>query len=327
MKVSIPSIAGLSLVAGVFLAGSVHAVVIDYVPVGNPGNPDDVTGNGAVGYGYQIGEYEVTNAQYAEFLNAVAQTDTYGLFNPSMSDNSSGGITRSGVSGSYSYAVKANMGNKPVNFVSWYDAARFTNWLHNSQPVGLQTLSTTEGGAYTLSGNSGLISKESSATVWIPTENEWYKAAYYDPTAAETGNYWLYPTQSDSVPTVGLADLDGDISNPGANVANYSFGADWNGLDGHVTSVGSTGSDSHYGTFDQAGNVWEWNDAIIGSNRGMRGGSSTDGDFTLDSYARLVLSPSDEFANVGFRIATVPEPGVTVLVALASVLLRRRRRG
>jgi sulfatase modifying factor 1 len=322
MKTLISPIAMLALAAGGLPLGPAHAVVIDYVPVGNSGNAPDFTGYGAVPYDYQIGKYEVTNTQYAEFLNAVARTDTYGLYNASM------GITQSGVSGSFIYTVQTNMGNKPVNYVSWYDSARFANWLHNSQPSGLQTLSTTESGAYTLMGNSGLITKESTATVWIPTEDEWYKAAYHDPTAAGTGSYWMYPTQSDDFPIVATAGVNGDISNPGPNVANYYLGV------GSVTTVGSALSDSYYGTFDQGGNVFEWNDAIIdpaisGASRGLRGGSF---DENVPFVAFLSASmrsngvPFGESVNVGFRVASVPEPGVTVLAALASGLLLRRRR-
>jgi formylglycine-generating enzyme required for sulfatase activity len=322
-------IAVLAFAAGVFSISSLHAVVIDFVLVGNPGNPADSTGYGAVAYDYKISTHEVTNAQYAEFLNAVAQTDTHGLYSDSMGSSPRNGIVRSGVSGSYSYTVKTDMGNKPVNFVSWYDAARFANWLHNSQPTGLQTLSTTEGGAYTLTGNTGLITKESTATVWIPTENEWYKAAYYDPTASGTGNYWLYPTRSDSAPTVGTAGVNGDISNPGSNVVNYGFGADWNNLDGNVTTVGSALSGSYYGTFDQGGNLWEWNDAIIGPMRGLRGGAFVSGSNFLAATHRpdALLAPQDDSNQVGFRVASVPEPSVTVLGLLASGLLLRRRRG
>jgi formylglycine-generating enzyme required for sulfatase activity len=232
------------------------------------------------------------------------------------------------VSGSYTYTVKLDMGNKPVNFVNWYDAARFTNWLHNSQPTGLQTTLTTEGGAYTLSGNTGLITKNSTATVWLPSENEWYKAAYYDPTAAGTGNYWLYPTQSDSQPTVGTAGVNGDISNPGTNVANHDDGADWNSVNGNVTTVGSAGSYSYYGTFDQGGNVWEWNDAILAFSRqrGVRGGSFLSNEDRLRASYRSSGGPSGGLNVIGFRVATVPEPSVTVLAVLASGLLLRRRR-
>ena len=158
------------------------------------------------------------------------------------------------------------MGNKPVNFVSFFDSMRFVNWLENGQPTGG---SGTESGVYTI-GNGLNETRAPGATFFIPSEDEWYKAAYHQPAVqgGDTDDYWLYPTASNSVPTVATANSVGDINNPGANVANYGSGADWNGQDGNVTTVGSAGplSASFYGTFDQGGNVREWNEAVIGSS-------------------------------------------------------------
>jgi formylglycine-generating enzyme required for sulfatase activity len=150
------------------LLSAAHALTIDTVTVGNPGNPNDpsdgdsgtpgVQNYGGVSYTYNIGKYEVTLNQYREFLAAVAVTDTYGLYNASMgTDLNSRGITQTGSPGSYAYAVIGD-GNRPVTYVSWYDTARFSNWLSNGQPTGLQTVGTTETGSYTLTGNTGLIS-------------------------------------------------------------------------------------------------------------------------------------------------------------------------
>jgi MYXO-CTERM domain-containing protein len=222
------------------------------------------------------------------------------------------------------------MGDKPVNFVSWYDAARFTNWMHNGQGGG-----DTETGAYTLSGNTGIITKNPGATVYLPSEAEWYKAAYYDPTAGAGGgdNYWAYATRSDTVPTVGTANSTGVISNPGANVANYALGADWNGQAGNLTTVGSALAVNYFGTADQAGNVYEWTDAVLRSSRVLRGGSWAFNSTYLPATNSISSSPSNEFNYVGFRVASVvasvpvPEPG-TFLPAAALVvgaLLRRRR--
>ena len=86
---------------------------------------------------YRIGLFEVTNDQYAEFMNATAASDPNGLFNTSMMfDNTYGGIDRSGSDGSFTYAAKTGFENKPVVYVSWYDTLRFSNWLHNGQPTG-----------------------------------------------------------------------------------------------------------------------------------------------------------------------------------------------
>ena len=147
-------------VAVLLTSGVLQAeVTIETVPVGNVGNTADAavmtndrtTGYGAVSYAYNIGKYEVTNAQYCGFLSAVAQDDTHNLYNEEMGTDVRGGIVRGGTPGQYTYACKADMGNKPVNVVSWLDAARFTNWLHNGQPVDAQGPATTEDGAYDLS--------------------------------------------------------------------------------------------------------------------------------------------------------------------------------
>ena len=113
------------------LAVSAHAVTLDMVTVSDPGNTADDTTYGAVADSFQIMKYEWTNSQYTDFLNSVAATDTYSLYNASMGSNARGGITRSGSSGSYTYAAKTNMGDKPVNYVDWFAAARVSDWLMN----------------------------------------------------------------------------------------------------------------------------------------------------------------------------------------------------
>lgn len=248
---------------------------------------------------------------------------------------SGGGITRSGVSGAYTYSSKPNMADKPVNYVSWYDSIRFANWLNNGQGAG-----DTETGAYTLLGgtatpSNGLSITRSSGAKWLlPSEDEWYKSAYHQPAAqgGDGDNYWLYPTASNTAPTVATADIAGNISNPGANVANCYNGAIWNGLYGNVTTVGSAGplSDSFYGTADQGGNVWEWNETLISSPfRGLRGDSWGGYAVNLQSSARDSSPPALEDVNVGFRVATVPEPGTAVLGMIGCVLMlwwgRRRK--
>lgn len=115
-------------------------------------NINDITGYGSVNYIYQISKYLITNNEYVEFLNAIAQTDTYNLYNANMSSNSRGGISRFGISGNYSYQIKNNMGNKPVVFVTWFDCARYCNWLSNNKPSGPQGLASTEDGSYYLNG-------------------------------------------------------------------------------------------------------------------------------------------------------------------------------
>ena len=323
------------------------AITIPTVPVGNLGNTadtevmlaDGTTGYGSVSHPYRIGTTEVTNAQYAAFLNEKAKSDPLTLYNTNMGSDGRGGITRSGVSGSFSYAPKANMADKPVNWVTWFDAIRFANWLNNGQGSG-----DTETGAYTILGgtatpaNGDAIIRNPGATWFLTSEDEWYKAAYYDPrTTAEGGppadrHYWSFATRSNSAPTLATANNVGDISNPGTNVANYQSSADWNGLDGTLTTVGSAGpsSQSYYGTLDQAGNVHEWNESlsfIVGrSYRGVRGGSFIDVANGLQSSHRGRVRPFDESVYFGFRVATVPEPSTGVMAAIGCCLLGLFRR-
>jgi len=320
----------LLLAASLLAAGmaSAQPITIDTVFVGDAGNDNDSTGFGGVSYGYHISTTPVTNAQYTAFLNAVDSggSNPNGIYNSNMGSDIRGGISfNSGAASGSKYAVRTNMGNKPVNFVSWFDAARFTNWLHNGQGSG-----STETGAYTLNNaTSGIVTKNVEAIVWIPSENEWYKAAYYDPTLNDgDGGYWLYPTQSNTAPTQATVNSVGDVTNPGMNVANYD-GSKWTG---GVTTVGSAESASHYGTFDQGGNVWEWNDAIIGSSRGLRGGSFNNPDNDLRSSFRDGNVATLEDDDVGFRVtslAAIPEPSTYAfgfgVIAMALAAFRRMR--
>jgi hypothetical protein len=130
----------------------------NFTLVGDINNVPDSTTFGSVNYKYQIGKYEVTNDEYVEFLNSIGKNDTYSVystnFQPNDADNASmrRGIIRNGTSGNYSYSVKANMGNKPVNYVSWFNCARYCNWLTNGKPIGSQNVYTTEDGIYSLNG-------------------------------------------------------------------------------------------------------------------------------------------------------------------------------
>jgi len=289
------------------------------VEVGYPGNPadtnvasDGTSGYGAVSYAFHISEYKITNAQYAQFLNAVGAADTNGLWVTSFVSDPHGGITRVGVLGSYSYVADKAMGNKPVVFIDFWRACRFCNWLHNGMPTGAEHNTTTEDGAYTLTAAgmaANTITRNPGARFFVPSENEWYKAAYYDPAKSGTGGYWMYPFRSNTAPTVATCDALGNINNQTLNIANYNNGAVWNGVTGNVTSVGSggPGSESAFGVSEMGGNVWEWNETIIAPTlRGCRGGSWDDTANALQSQYRYCSDclPTLQIADVGFRIAS-----------------------
>lgn len=326
-------------------ASQAQAVTFDWAHVGNPGNPDDIHGDGygGVDYAYQISKHEVTNAQYTEFLNAVDPTGANAnlggndgfLYNSFMSGDARGGINfNGGAANGAKYEIKSGRDNNPVVFVSFFDAMRFTNWLHNGQGAG-----ETESGAYTIGSGTNEV-RSASAKFWIPSEDEWYKAAYYDP----NGVYYDYPTGTDTAP---YSDNPNSLNTPDdTNVANFlKNDSTANGYDDGFAVTGSTSFDngqnyltdvgayslatSPYGTFDQGGNVLEWNEAVIGSSfRGLRGGAWLGASIFLHAVFQDSFVPAREFGFVGFRVATVPEPSTTLLGALAAVgLLLRRKRG
>jgi formylglycine-generating enzyme required for sulfatase activity len=321
-----------------------------------------------VTYDYQIGKYEVTIGQYTEFLNAVAKTDTYSLYRADMgTDPWVRGIERTGVSGSYSYSVigpdgaiqipQATAANRPITYVSWWDSARFANWLANGQPTGAQTNSTTENGAYNLNGatsgdaparNVTNPNTGATPTFYMPTENEWYKAAYYSPNYGGVGvpGYYTYATQSNATP--------GNLPGSGANQANFLDVAeddDGNPIGGfsvtqsgdldfnqnYLTDVGAfTNSASFYGTFDQSGNVRQFA-GFAGANVVLGGGNWY---LNASNQSSLVFSSIQGSTNWesgfhGFRLASpavvpIPEPS-TYAMALAGLacgawqMVRRRR--
>lgn len=163
-----------------FAAGVFHLPAglqsLELVAVGDPGNAADTNGFGAVAYPFQIGKYEVTTAQYVEFLNAKAQADPDGqLWNNDMDKSRSGEgprceIRRSGEKGHYHHSVAPEFANRPVTHVGFLDACRFCNWLHNGQGDG-----DTETGAYTLNGCTGTdgrrIRRHPGAKFFVPTED------------------------------------------------------------------------------------------------------------------------------------------------------------
>jgi formylglycine-generating enzyme required for sulfatase activity len=251
------------------------SITLDMVPVGNAGNRNDPrTGFGRVNHEYSISKYEITIEQYVTFLNSVAASDPHGLYNPSMAtDLTIAGIARSGSPGSYTYSVinpsgavppgADSPGDRPIAYIDWFDAARFANWMHNGQGN-----SDTETGAYTLRRvkNGGTVPANRNARFTIPTQDEWYKAAYYSPLLnSGRGRYHVFPTQSEATPGSIHINVASNGTQPNqANYYNGTFSVTQQQLlasqnnQNYLTNVGAfKNSASYYGTFDQGGNVYE----------------------------------------------------------------------
>jgi hypothetical protein len=252
------------------LADTIRGINIDFVTIGNAGNAADTGGTigcGAVSYDYRIGKYEVTNAQWDTFTAAAGAP--------------------TGNDGGYSVSAYFTGAQQPTNCISWYEALQFCNYL---------TSGDKSKGAYQFSGNNSnpgsflginrAAAQASYGKIYvIPTEDEWYKAAYYKP---DGSGYSLYANGTDIAPIAGVQ-------------SNYGYAIDalWN--------VG-TGTQEQNGTFDMMGNVWEWNETLIYFGyRCLRGGScSYDVSYLSSSYRYDGYFPSDEDVIVGFRVASTP---------------------
>ena len=298
-------------------------VTIDYTTVGNPGNPANTNGWGAVSDVFQISKYETTNTQYAEFLNKVdaSGTNPNGVYNSQMGSDVLGGITFNGAAPNGSkYSVKSgspsgsrigtSYGDMPVLFTTWFSAARFANWLQNGQQTSAASMET---GAYTLNNQTSgaIVARNPGATNVLPSRDEWYKAGFYN-----GSSYTAYPTNSGTAPTNTVTNVTL------ANVANYGFTA--TPTVGPINVGSYVNTTSAYGAFDMFGNATEYTDtAGTGADAGRPQLFSGSWATTLAQTTLWNSTASAIFRNsttatgqVGFRVAAVPEPAT---IALASV--------
>jgi formylglycine-generating enzyme required for sulfatase activity len=307
---------------------------MSFAHIGDAGNANDtiLSGGayrGSVNDAYYISKYEVTQEQWKDFLNEVAKTDSHGLYNTNMTKTNYSWITRTGSSGSYSYDVDSNYAKRPVVFVGLLDAKRFCNWL---------TTGDTESGLYDVV-NGGTNDVRDNTTwlsnggVVLPDENEWYKAAYYDPNkgGSGVGGYHTYSATGSVLTNGGRSDtMDGTR-------ANYDYSYRDNGGSPYILNPVDFYETyaSAYGAVDMTGNVWEWTDSQYNaSNRVVRGASCIYSDSYLAAgSSRTILSPGHEDYGIGIRVASlapIPEPAEIGVIGGALVgllcLVRRKRR-
>ena len=298
------SMAGAALNAQVItqnFGSGANAFTMEFVTIGNPNNAADTTGApnpaGSVGYIYNLGKYEVSRGQL-EKANAAGSL----------------GITMSDMSG---YGGNGLL--KPATGISWYEAAKYVNWLNTSSGgtaaykfVGgtFQLWSSTDAGY-----NANNMFRNSLAKYVIASSNEWYKGAY----GKADGSWSNFPNGTDIAPTA-------VASGTAANTAVYTFQSG-------PADINNAGGLSSYGTMGQGGNAFEWNEtAFDGSNdtagesRERRGADWYGFSTSLVASSRYSLDPTIEYDINGFRVASVPEPSSLSLLALGGLVVALRRR-
>ena len=294
-----------------------NAFTMDFVTIGNPNNVADTTGwpnpvgtgwripVGSVGYAYNMGMYEVSRTQFDKANSA----GSLGITLQDMSPFGGNGVL------------------KPATGVSWYEAAKFVNWLNTS--TGNTAAYKFDGsGAFQLwaEGDAGYnannLFRNSLAKYVIASSNEWYKAAYGN----LDGTWNNYPTGSDSVPTA-------VTSGTAPNTAVYGNAGQYGPAD-----INDAGGLSPYGTMGQGGNALEWTETaydgsnnITGENRDQLGGSWYYGagdSIWLDASGKDFDDPANDHFTEGFRVASVPEPSALSLLAfgLSGLAMIRRRK-
>jgi len=277
---------------------------INFVTIGNPGNAADETGFGSVAYTYNLGKYEISR----DLINKANEAGGLGI---TLAD-----LTNLG----------GNGGSRPATGISWYEAAKFVNYLNTSQNKQVAYKFDGNGnfdlwGAGQYSGSNQFRHKD--AYYFLPNVDEWYKGAYYDPNKAGGAGYWNFPTSSDNRPT---PTVSGTLLNTAV------WGHYWEQGPADVTDAGGV---SAYGTTAQGGNVWEWNENAFdlsndssGEIRELRGGSWDNSSDPMGNSFRSSYDPAGMYYDTaGFRIASVPEPSsLSLLLAGGLVLMAGRRK-
>ena len=297
-------IAGLLVGTGmnaeaVTIAHGGDSVDIDFVDIGNVGNAADTTGYGAVGYDYSIGTYEITADQWATVTGFDANIETGSLSDPWS-------------------------GSQPTANTSWYEAAKLANWLTSGNALQ---------GAYQFSDATTFTGVDRDAalatymTIYVlPSEDEWYKAAYLKSDGSGYTTYATGDTTPDGIDSLGDTTYD-SVYRDGFN-------------NGSPLAVGG-GTAENNGTYDMGGNVFEWGESAFdgtlddpNESRVLRGGLWAGSSGFLQSSSRSSSFPGGEGSGSGFRVASVsaavavvPEPssvGLLVIGAMGCVLRRKR---
>lgn len=313
-----------------------------WATVGSPGNPayqapfppseDTVHNRGSVSYEYRITRLEVSTAQWLEFQNAFAEVPGNPLYQipPTYWGATVARVIPSTGRFVYRLVDLPNAGQLPVGGMSWRDAARYCNWLHNNKEISLAAISTGAYDTTTWGRNSdGTISDAPThmpgAYFWIPTLDEYLKSTHFDPNKNGPGQagWWRYKNSSDSPAITGL---------PGIGTTSAGYFTSDDSAAGWLIPLGSyTTSLSPWGLWDTSGGGAEWTEELFGSReRGYvgsavsdTGGAAASRDYIGRIGSQTVFSP----AFTSFRIVSpVPTPSAAMLVVLCAALFSKKSR-
>jgi formylglycine-generating enzyme required for sulfatase activity len=333
---------------------------IDFVTVGAVNNPAWTGGgiynnnHGSVGYVYNIGKFEVTTAQWAEFMNAAFDRPANDRITNVIQPFGWGAVsTAPNTPGGRRWTVPAGNEMIPTGGISWRTAAIYCNWLHNGMGTNREAFLS---GAYNVStfgagptggGFTDQITRSPGARYWIPSIDEWMKAAHYDPNRPNadgtTGGWWLFSNSSDSpVPygppgqTVRTSGRPGPDPNGPLAQANSGWRSfDFPGFDPFNIPLGAYEVTTPWGMYDAAGAMAEWTEGIFQFGTSLPEERLLDGsvrNFFTGSADRVSAmsaggDPAFDSVDFGLRIASsIPSPGVGSLgMCVLAWSLRRKR--
>lgn len=321
--------------AGTITFGSgVNTFDMEFVSIGNPGNAEDTNDNtfrpnaGSVGYVYGIAKHEVSRSMIDIYNTEFGSSNTQVI---SLFDMTTLG---------------GNGGDKPATGITWNEAARFVNWL-NTISNGHAAYKFTGSGMTQniarwdinddpLDFNPSNLFRSKRATYVLPDYDEWYKAAYYDPSNSV---YFDYANGKDTPPTAVLGTESGEVANTavygGDSYANYEVGP---------ANINQAGGLSPYLVMGLGGNVREWNEDTFEfdydplENRILRGGDWYSPTHFLSSSSFNSMDPNSTGGQElnGFRVVMlnsaggeVPEPTTMAIFGLGAVAFaygNRRKR-